>query len=192
MFLYHDSVSFQICSLFWIWQYIFWSWPFRRSDIVIFVSLLTFSSQITKYLYHVANPIEWDMDSTLIEKWIWMLLTTVFCFLQGDSVIRYFEITSEPPYVHYLNSYGSNEPQRGIGMMPKRGVNVNNCEITRYVLTGNFDQLRSEQNGRYFTDDIFNCILLNEKFYILFPISAYLGPRHYLKLIGAYWRHIAT
>lgn len=56
---------------------------------------------------------------------------------KGDSVIRYFEITDEAPYVHYLNQYLSSEPQRGVGMMPKRGVNVNNCEITRfYRLTG--------------------------------------------------------
>ncbi len=47
-------------------------------------------------------------------------------------MIRYFEVTDEPPYVHYLNCYQSSEPQRGMGMLPKRGVNVNQCEITRY------------------------------------------------------------
>ena len=26
-------------------------------------------------------------------------------FLQGDSVIRYFEITPEPPFVHYINTF---------------------------------------------------------------------------------------
>jgi len=56
---------------------------------------------------------------------------------KGDSVIRYFEVTDEAPYVHYLNQFLSSEPQRGIGMMPKRGVNVNLCEITRfYRFTG--------------------------------------------------------
>ena len=58
-------------------------------------------------------------------------LNKYFHFFQGDSVIRYFEITDETPYVHYLNQYLSSEPQRGIGLMPKRGVNVNLCEITR-------------------------------------------------------------
>eukprot|EP00918_Siedleckia_nematoides_P082218 GHVU01180230.1.p1 GENE.GHVU01180230.1~~GHVU01180230.1.p1 ORF type:complete len:526 (+),score=58.40 GHVU01180230.1:133-1710(+) len=56
----------------------------------------------------------------------------VFLCGKGDSVIRYFEVTDEAPYVHYLNCYQSSEPQRGMGMMPKRGVNVNNCEITRF------------------------------------------------------------
>ncbi|CAD5120749.1 DgyrCDS9310 [Dimorphilus gyrociliatus] len=50
---------------------------------------------------------------------------------KGDTAIRYFEITQQPPYVHWLDQYGSSEPQRGIGAMPKRGLNVNNCEIMR-------------------------------------------------------------
>lgn len=50
---------------------------------------------------------------------------------KGDSVIRYFEVTDEPPYVHYINTFQSPEPQRGIGMMPKRGCDVNQCEITK-------------------------------------------------------------
>jgi len=51
---------------------------------------------------------------------------------KGDSQIRYFEVNDEPPFVHYLNSYQSSDPQRGIGFMPKRGVNVNICEIARF------------------------------------------------------------
>jgi len=50
---------------------------------------------------------------------------------KGDSVIRYFEITDESPYVHYINTLQSPEPQRGIGMMPKRGCDVNQCEIAK-------------------------------------------------------------
>lgn len=50
---------------------------------------------------------------------------------QGDSSIRYFEITDESPYVHYLNTFSSKEPQRGMGYMPKRGLDVNKCEIAR-------------------------------------------------------------
>lgn len=50
---------------------------------------------------------------------------------KGDSSIRYFEITDEPPFVHYLNTFSSKEPQRGIGFMPKRGLDVSKCEIAR-------------------------------------------------------------
>uniref|UniRef100_A0A3Q3E2P9 Coronin n=1 Tax=Labrus bergylta TaxID=56723 RepID=A0A3Q3E2P9_9LABR len=51
---------------------------------------------------------------------------------KGDSTIRYFEITDESPYVHYLSAYSSKEPQRGMGYMPKRGLDVNKCEIARF------------------------------------------------------------
>uniref|UniRef100_A0A452FNV8 Coronin n=1 Tax=Capra hircus TaxID=9925 RepID=A0A452FNV8_CAPHI len=50
---------------------------------------------------------------------------------KGDSSIRYFEITEEPPFVHYLNTFSSKEPQRGMGFMPKRGLDVSKCEIAR-------------------------------------------------------------
>lgn len=51
---------------------------------------------------------------------------------KGDSLIRYYEVTDEAPYVHYLSLYQSNSPQRGIGFMPKRGLNVNANEIARF------------------------------------------------------------
>ncbi|XP_065106795.2 coronin-1C-A isoform X1 [Paramisgurnus dabryanus] len=51
---------------------------------------------------------------------------------KGDSSIRYFEITDEAPYVHYLSTFTTKEPQRGMGYMPKRGLDVNKCEIARF------------------------------------------------------------
>lgn len=51
---------------------------------------------------------------------------------KGDSAIRYFEYTPESPYIHYLNTYQSSDPQRGMGWMTKRGLNVNNCEISKF------------------------------------------------------------
>ncbi|ESN94102.1 hypothetical protein HELRODRAFT_115173 [Helobdella robusta] len=51
---------------------------------------------------------------------------------KGDSMIRYVEVTDDPPYVHFLSMYQSSDPQRGFGWMPKRGLNVNSCEIARF------------------------------------------------------------
>lgn len=56
---------------------------------------------------------------------------------KGDSVIRYFEITAEPPFVHYINTFQTPDPQRGIGMMPKRGCDVSSCEISRFYRLNN-------------------------------------------------------
>ncbi|XP_062409525.1 coronin-1C-A isoform X1 [Sardina pilchardus] len=58
--------------------------------------------------------------------------SVVYLCGKGDSSIRYFEITEEAPYVHYLNTFSSKEPQRGMGYMPKRGLDVNKCEISRF------------------------------------------------------------
>ena len=68
-------------------------------------------------------------------------------FSQGDSVIRYFEITPEPPFVHYINTFQTPDPQRGIGMMGKRGIDVSTCEITRFYRLNNngFCQVRAFQ-----------------------------------------------
>ncbi|XP_052800570.1 coronin-1C-A-like isoform X2 [Mya arenaria] len=56
----------------------------------------------------------------------------VFLCGKGDSIIRYYEVTDEAPFVHYLNLFQSKDAQRGIGYMPKRGLNVNSCEIARF------------------------------------------------------------
>ncbi|XP_055916848.1 coronin-1C-A isoform X2 [Eupeodes corollae] len=56
---------------------------------------------------------------------------------KGDSVIRYFEITPEPPFVHYINTFQTPDPQRGIGMMPKRGCDVTTCEISKFYRLNN-------------------------------------------------------
>uniref|UniRef100_A0A1L8E5K7 Coronin n=1 Tax=Nyssomyia neivai TaxID=330878 RepID=A0A1L8E5K7_9DIPT len=61
----------------------------------------------------------------------------VFLCGKGDSVIRYFEVTPEPPFVHYINTYQTQDPQRGIGMMPKRGCDVNINEIAKFYRLNN-------------------------------------------------------
>ncbi|NXC44123.1 COR2A protein, partial [Penelope pileata] len=51
---------------------------------------------------------------------------------KGDGNIRYYEISPEKPYLNYLMEYRSHLPQKGIGMMPKRGLEVSSCEIFRF------------------------------------------------------------
>lgn len=47
------------------------------------------------------------------------------------------QITPEAPFVHFINTYQSPDPQRGIGMMPKRGCDVNTCEIAKFYRLNN-------------------------------------------------------
>ncbi|KAF2344484.1 hypothetical protein FHG87_024759, partial [Trinorchestia longiramus] len=50
----------------------------------------------------------------------------------GDGNIRFYEVTQEAPYVHYLNQYISGDPQRGLAVMCKRGCRVLDCEVGRF------------------------------------------------------------
>lgn len=51
---------------------------------------------------------------------------------KGDGNIRYYEIVDEPPYIHFLNQFLSGQPQKALGFMPKRGLNVAQCEVFRF------------------------------------------------------------
>ncbi|XP_067353002.1 coronin-2A isoform X2 [Channa argus] len=51
---------------------------------------------------------------------------------KGDGNIRYYEISSEKPYIHFLTEYRSHLPQKGMGVMPKRGLDVSSCEVFRF------------------------------------------------------------
>ncbi|KAI8441860.1 hypothetical protein MSG28_005544 [Choristoneura fumiferana] len=46
-------------------------------------------------------------------------------------------VTPEPPFVHYINTFQTPDPQRGIGMMPKRGCDVATCEIAKFYRLNN-------------------------------------------------------
>ncbi|XP_061616532.1 coronin-2B isoform X2 [Phyllopteryx taeniolatus] len=51
---------------------------------------------------------------------------------QGDGNIRYFEITTEKPFIQYLMEFRSPAPQKGLGVMPKHGLDVGACEVFRF------------------------------------------------------------
>ncbi|XP_059745241.1 coronin-2A isoform X3 [Bos taurus] len=51
---------------------------------------------------------------------------------KGDRNIHYYEISANKPHLNYLMEYHSYNPQKGIGVMPKRGLDVSSCEIFRF------------------------------------------------------------
>ncbi|EJC99685.1 DUF1900-domain-containing protein [Fomitiporia mediterranea MF3/22] len=54
---------------------------------------------------------------------------------KGDGNIRYYEYEHEA--LHPLSEYQSNQPQRGMCFLPRRALNVSECEIARaYKLSG--------------------------------------------------------
>ncbi|KAH9368899.1 hypothetical protein HPB48_004398 [Haemaphysalis longicornis] len=51
---------------------------------------------------------------------------------KGDGNIRYYELVNEAPWCHYLSQFLTGCPQRGLGCMPKRGLDVRSCEVFRF------------------------------------------------------------
>lgn len=51
---------------------------------------------------------------------------------KGDGNIRYYEVSADKPHLSYLTEFRSYNPQKGIGVMPKRGLDVSSCEIFRF------------------------------------------------------------
>ncbi|OZJ06460.1 hypothetical protein BZG36_00519 [Bifiguratus adelaidae] len=55
---------------------------------------------------------------------------------KGDGNIRYYEYENDELF--FLSEFKSGEPQRGIGFLPKRAVNVSECEVARaYKVSSN-------------------------------------------------------
>jgi len=78
---------------------------------------------------------------------------------KGDGNIRYYEIVDEAPYFHYLTEFKSATPQRGMAFVPKRGLNVSECEIARALkLTPNKVEpisFRVPRKSEIFQDDLY-------------------------------------
>jgi len=50
---------------------------------------------------------------------------------KGDSSIKYFEVTDEEPFIHFLSEFRDSESQKGIAWMPKRGCDTSVCEVMK-------------------------------------------------------------
>jgi len=78
---------------------------------------------------------------------------------KGDGNVRYYEIVDEAPYIFYLTEFKSNTPQRGMCMLPKRAVNVSDCEIVRLLKVGTKTvepiSFQVPRKSDMFQDDIF-------------------------------------
>jgi len=48
---------------------------------------------------------------------------------KGDSSIKYYELTSDSPYLHPLSEYRDTQSQQGACWLPKRACDTTTCEI---------------------------------------------------------------
>jgi hypothetical protein len=38
---------------------------------------------------------------------------------KGEATIRYYELTTEPPFCHFISNFGEGVPARGVAQFPK-------------------------------------------------------------------------
>ncbi|KAI9302402.1 hypothetical protein BJ944DRAFT_167359 [Cunninghamella echinulata] len=83
---------------------------------------------------------------------------------KGDGMIRYYEYENDELYL--LSEFKSGEPQRGMNFIPKRAVNVSECEVARaYKVTTNLVEPISftvPRKSDAFQSDIFPPALSDE------------------------------
>ncbi|XP_021361493.1 coronin-2B-like isoform X3 [Mizuhopecten yessoensis] len=85
-----------------------------------------------KNLRKPINMIEMDSSSGVVLPFYDYDSKVVYTAGKGDGNIRYFEITDDSEGIHYLNQFQSPFPQRGFGVMPKRGCDTSKCEVMRF------------------------------------------------------------
>lgn len=73
-----------------------------------------------------------DSSSGILQPFFDYESKILFLAAKGEGAIRYYEYTSNEPYIFFLNQFVSGQPQKALGWMPKRALDVNACEIFRF------------------------------------------------------------
>ena len=130
-------------------------WPWHTHVVSGWQGASTFALQDLFYFNQIIIHIKptKPTKSNLIEKLIssCMLLVLLLLFVwtvpslpscarssQGDGNIRYYEISSEKPYVHFLTEYRSHLPQKGMGefcVQQRSLTRAGCCEQTSVVFS---------------------------------------------------------
>lgn len=56
---------------------------------------------------------------------------------KGDGNVRFYEVVDDKPYFYFITEHKSTVPQRGMCQLPKRAVNVSQCEVVRLLKAEN-------------------------------------------------------
>jgi coronin-2 len=109
---------------------------------------------------------------------------------KGDGNVRYYEVVDGAPWVCYLSQFISGAPQKGFGVLPKRGVDVTTCEVFRlYKLHATKDVVEPismivPRKSDSFQDDIYPETAA--------PVPALTGRQTYFDTLGPYNKHLPS
>jgi len=70
-----------------------------------------------------------DTSSSVIVPYYDSDLSILYLAGKGDASIKYFELTKEAPYLHYLSDFADIVSQQGATFLPKRACDTTVCEI---------------------------------------------------------------
>lgn len=90
--------------------------------------LFPFWDDGTNMVYLVGKVCMWNAGLQLCSRKVVYLVKCVF--VQGDTQIRYFEVTTDS--VFFLNMYQSTVPGRSVCAMPKKEMEYMKCEVMRF------------------------------------------------------------
>jgi len=78
---------------------------------------------------------------------------------KGDGNVRYFEMTDEDPYIHFISQYGSTQAQKSFEFLPKRCCDTTTHEIMKGLKMENTSILQVSfkvpRKSEAFQEDIF-------------------------------------
>ncbi|NXA18380.1 COR2B protein, partial [Ibidorhyncha struthersii] len=115
-----------------------------HTDVILCITKRLLTTGVSRWnTRQIALWDQEDLSMPLIEEEIDGLSGLLFPFYdadthmlylagKGDGNIRYYEIGSEKPYLSYLMEFRSPAPQKGLGVMPKHGLDVSACEVFRF------------------------------------------------------------
>ncbi|XP_063931661.1 coronin-1C-like [Zophobas morio] len=108
----------------------------------------------------VKESLRIDTSSGLLFPFYDPYLKILYLAGKGDGNIRYYEVTRNAPYIHYLSEFKSDKPQRGFGFLPKRACRTEACEIARFykLHSTNFVepiQMVVPRKSELFQDDLY-------------------------------------
>lgn len=84
----------------------------------------------------------------------------MFLMANGDSSVKFWELTDDQPYAHFLTEQQSTRQQASVARLPKTLCDVRNVEVGRFLkLTGptveGFSVRVPRQRLEYFQDDVY-------------------------------------
>jgi hypothetical protein len=112
-----------------------------------------------KNLSQPLHTVEIDVASGLLMPFYDEGTGLLFVGGKGDANVRVFETVNDHPFAHFITDFKTTESQRGMCMVPKLALDINQCEIARLLKLENKQvvpiSFKIPRRGEQFASDLF-------------------------------------